>query len=120
MPRGDGKKTFNNAADQLCFTYAAAAVSGKNFVINASNANGIVNGRYQLRHVSDASQIVPYNITLDSGSSTLALPNRNNSALQLSSTGKTCFVPTFSTTLNTGTALGDYSDVLTFTVVTKS
>ncbi|KAG8150043.1 hypothetical protein BFF94_029820 [Burkholderia catarinensis] len=120
LPRGDGRKTFEKTADQLCFTYSGTGVRGKNFVINASNANGIVNNRYQLKNVADTSQIVPYNVTLDSGASTVSLPNRNSTAVPLSDTGKTCFVPTFNTTLNLGTALGNYSDVLTFNVVIRS
>ncbi len=116
---GDYEKVFANGADQLCFTYSGAAVSNKNYIINASNANGVVNGRYRLKHLNDASKTVPYNVKLDGGTSTLSLPNASNAAVPLSSSGKTCFVPTFTTTVDELAKSGDYSDVLTFTVVTK-
>ncbi|WDR86015.1 hypothetical protein [Burkholderia ambifaria] len=117
---GDNEKGFASSADQLCFTYTGTAVSGKKFVINASNENGVVNGRYRLKHVSDASQTVPYNVKLDSGASTLSLPNTGSATVPLSTSGKTCFVPTFTATVGERAKNGDYSDVLTFTVITKS
>lgn len=120
LPGGDGEKTLSGSADQLCFTYMSEAISGKQFIVNASNANGVVSNRYRLRNVSDASQFVPYSVILDSGSSKVSLPNTNNAAIPLSSSGKTCFVPTFKTSVGTSAKEGDYSDVLTFTVVTKS
>ncbi|MDY7791169.1 hypothetical protein U0E10_25075 [Burkholderia ubonensis] len=120
LPRGNGRKVFSSSSDQLCFSYAGAAVNGKQFIVNASNANGVVSNRYRLRNVSDATQVVPYNLTLDSGSSTVSLPNTSNVPLALNSAGKTCFVPTFTTTVDSTVKEGDYSDVLTFTIVTKS
>lgn len=119
LPRGNGVKTFSNNAEQLCFTYLGPDVSSSTFVINAGSANGVVNHRYRLRNLNDASQFVPYTVTLDSGSSKLILPNLNNSALSLDNSGKTCFVPTFNTTVDSLVDDGDYDDVLTFTVVTK-
>ncbi|RQR52309.1 hypothetical protein DIE18_32280 [Burkholderia sp. Bp9125] len=120
LPEGDADKVLSTSADQLCFTYAGAAVSGKAFVINASSANGVVGNRYRLKNVNDASQLVPYSVTLNSGTSSVSLPNVTNTALSLDSSGKTCFVPTFKTTVDPKLKEGDYSDVLTFTVVTKS
>ncbi|WP_175818742.1 hypothetical protein [Burkholderia sp. BCC0419] len=120
LPDGDGEKVLSTNADQLCFTYRGIAVSGKKFVINASNANGIVGNRYRLKNVKDASQLIPYDVTLDSGSSTLHLPNTNKAALSLDSSGRTCFFPTFRTTVDRSLKDGDYNDVLVFTVVTKS
>lgn len=119
LPRGNGIKTFSSNAEQLCFTYLGPDVSSSTFVINAGSANGVVNHRYRLRNLNDASQFVPYTVTLDSGSSKLTLPNLNNSALSLDSSGKTCFVPTFNTTVDSLVDDGDYDDVLTFTVVIK-
>lgn len=119
LRRGDNKKTFWNSADQLCFTYTGAAVSGKKFVINASNENGVVNGRYLLRHLKNTSKTVPYNLTLDAGNLTLSLPNASNATVSFSTSGKTCFVPVFTSTVDNLTESGDYSDVLKFTVVTK-
>ncbi|MBN3787648.1 hypothetical protein [Burkholderia sp. Ac-20353] len=120
LPAGNGEKVFSNSADQLCFSYSGAGVSGKNFIINASNANGQLNNRYRLRNLDDPTQEVPYDIKLDSGARLLNLPNVGNAALTLDSSGKTCFVPTFRTTVDKRLTPGDYSDVLTFTVVTKS
>ncbi len=120
LQRGDNQKILSNISDQLCFTYSGGAVNGKGFIINASSANGIVNNRYRLKNSTDVSQMVPYSVTLDSGTSILSLPNTNNTSLSLNSNGKTCFTPTFRTTVSDSVKEGDYSDVLTFTVVTKS
>lgn len=120
LPEGNGEKIFPNSSDQLCFTYSGAAVSGKQFVINAGSANGVVNNRYRLKNLKDATQLIPYSLTLDSGASNVSLPNASNKALSLNSSGRTCFVPTFKTTVDPNVKSGDYSDVLTFTVVTKS
>ncbi|WP_269501793.1 hypothetical protein [Burkholderia sp. IMCC1007] len=120
LPDGDSEKVLSTNADQLCFAYLGSAVSGKKFVINASNLNGIVGNRYRMKNDKDSSQLIPYDVTLDSGSSTLHLPNANNAALSLDSSGRTCFFPTFRTTVDRGLKDGDYNDVLFFTVVTKS
>ncbi|WP_155747300.1 hypothetical protein [Burkholderia territorii] len=120
LPRGASKKTFASTAEQLCFTYTGADVSEKSFIINAGNANGVTNGLYQLTHLSDPSQVVPYMVTLDSGSSKLTLPNKSNVARSFDPSGKTCFVPTFWTAVTKDVKDGDYNDVLTFTVFTKS
>lgn len=120
LPEGNGEKIFPNSPDQLCFTYLGAAVSGKQFIINADSANGVAGSRYRLKNLKDASQLVPYNVTLDSGTSNVSLPNASNKSLPLNSSGRTCFVPTFKTTVDSTVKDGDYSDVLTFTVVTKS
>ncbi|RQR52311.1 hypothetical protein DIE18_32290 [Burkholderia sp. Bp9125] len=96
------------------------AVDGKKFIVNASSANGIVGNRYRLKNVNDASQLVPYSVMLNSGTSTVSLPNATNTTLSFASAGRTCFVPTFKTTVDPNVTEGDYSDVLTFTVVTKS
>lgn len=120
LPEGNGEKVFSSGSDQLCFTYSGAATSGKQFIINAGNANGVVSNRYRLKNLNDASQLVPYNVVLDSGTSRLSLPNAGNAAVSLNSSGKTCFVPTFKTTVDPSVKAGDYSDVLTFTVITKS
>ncbi|WP_155740964.1 hypothetical protein [Burkholderia diffusa] len=119
LPLGEGRKTFTNPTEQLCFTYTSSQVSGKSFVINAVNVNGIANNRYRLKNVSDSSQLVPYSVTLDSGTSKLTLPNTGSSALSLSSSGRTCFVPTFETFADEKVKEGDYGDVLQFNVVTK-
>lgn len=120
LPRGDGEKTFVKSAEQLCFTYAGSAVSGRKFVVNASNANGVVNNRYLLKNLTDVSQTVPYSVTLNSGTGAMTLPDRGSTGISFSTTGRTCFVPTFKTSVDNLVKEGNYSDVLTFTVVTKS
>lgn len=119
LPRGDSEKIFPEVANQLCFTYSGPTVKGKNFVINASNANGVAANRYRLKNVADATQLIPYAIKFDSGTSTFSLPDASNTALPFDSSGKTCFVPTFRTSVDAKVKEGDYSDVLTFTVVVK-
>ncbi|WP_230949018.1 hypothetical protein [Burkholderia diffusa] len=119
LPRGEGEKVLSSPAQQLCFTYTGAEVAGRSFIINAQNANGVENNRYRLQNVMDPSQLVEYSVKLDSGLSTLMLPNTKNSALPLNGSGKTCFVPTFRTFVDKKLKEGDYSDVLQFTVVTK-
>ncbi|WP_155639360.1 hypothetical protein [Burkholderia diffusa] len=119
LPFGEGLKTFTNPAEQLCFTYTGWEIGGKSFIVNAGNANGIANNRYRLKNVDDSSQLVPYRVTLDSGTSKLTLPNTGSSALSLSSSGRTCFVPTFETFVEDRVKEGAYSDVLQFNVVTK-
>ncbi|WP_155637471.1 hypothetical protein [Burkholderia cepacia] len=120
LPEGTADKVLSGSSNQICFTYQGAAVSGKQFIINAGNANGIAGNQYSLKNLNDATQLVPYSVKLDSGSSTVSLPNASKVALTLNSAGKTCFVPTFRTTVGAAVKAGDYSDVLTFTVVTKS
>lgn len=116
----DVPKTFTNTSEQLCFTYSGGAVSGKRFAINASSANGVAGNRYRLKNLQDATQLVPYSLTLSNDSSTVSLPNASNAAVSLGGSGRTCFEPTFRTTVGPTVKEGDYSDVLTFTVVTKS
>ncbi|KWN18126.1 hypothetical protein WT83_11710 [Burkholderia territorii] len=120
LPRGNATKTFANSADQLCFTYTGTAVGGKLFVINAESANGVINNRYWLKHIEDPTLAVAYKVTLDSGTTRLSLPNASNPALALDSSGKTCFAPTFETSVGWRVKDGDYVDTLTFTVVTKT
>ncbi|WP_175874381.1 hypothetical protein [Burkholderia sp. BCC0397] len=120
LPEGEGKKTLSGIENQLCFTYSGSNVSDLQFVIKASNANGIAGNRYRLKSVDDASQLVPYSMTLNSGVSSLFLPNSDGTALSLSSSGRTCFVPTFKTSVGAGLKEGTYNDVLIFTVTTKS
>ncbi|WP_126283925.1 hypothetical protein [Burkholderia stagnalis] len=120
LRRGEGEKVLSSSSDQLCFTYIGASASGKQFIINAGSANGVAGNRYRLKNLNDATQLVPYSLTLDSGTSNVSLPNASNKSLSLNSSGKTCFVPTFKTTVDQTVDEGDYSDVLTFTVITKS
>ncbi|MFC6299302.1 hypothetical protein GNF76_04930 [Pseudomonas sp. CCM 7893] len=119
LQQGLSDTRLSRADQMLCFSYDAADVQGGKFIIGASNANGVVNNRYQLRHLSDTTQVVPYRLTLDSGSTLIKLPDNSN-ALPLGGAGRTCFIPTFTTEVGKAVKEGDYSDVLTFTITTKS
>jgi len=120
LPRGDQEKTLTGAEQQICFTYTGLEGGTRNFVINATSANGVSGNRYLLKNTGKPSQTVPYDLTLDSGSATFRLPNASASPVRLSDKVRTCFVPTFRTSVGMDTDGGDYSDVLSFTVVTKS
>lgn len=117
---GDDEKTLAGAEQQLCFTYTGLESGTRNFVINATSANGVSGNRYLLRNTIKPSQTVPYDLTLDSGSATFRLPNTSASPVLLNNNFRTCFVPTFRTSVDATVDAGDYSDVLSFTVVTKS
>lgn len=119
LEQGESTTTLSRTDEQLCFSYNAGEVLGEKIFISASNVNAVVNNRYTLKHVSDASQSVPYRLTLDSGSTRIQLPG-NDAALSFDESGRTCFVPTFTTEVGKTVKEGDYSDVLTFTVTTKS
>ncbi|RQV74571.1 hypothetical protein DF034_30030 [Burkholderia anthina] len=119
LPRGDSQKTLAGASQQLCFKYTGFE-SYRNFVVNATNANGMSGNRYLLRNTSKPEQVVPYNVTLSSGTATFPLPNIGASAIRLNEGNRTCFVPTFKASVGMSAGAGDYSDVLLFTVVTKS
>ncbi|WP_157838055.1 hypothetical protein [Pseudomonas sp. PH1b] len=114
-------KTFSATNQQLCFTYDGSKfITYQKFIINASNENGLsANGRYQLKHLEDSSQTVPYTLSLNSGSTLVPLPNTQNALLSLSSDGRMCFVPTFRALAQKWAKGGAYSDVLTFTIVAK-
>ncbi|MGR2858841.1 hypothetical protein FY046_22640 [Erwinia sp. 1181_3] len=111
---------FSSSQSQFCLEYDQAYATGKKFVINASSQNGAVNNQYQLIGLQDNTQIIPYQLTLDSGSNKVDLPNGPLSTLPLLPGGKTCFLPTFRTFAPKGIKKGDYSDVLTFTIATKA
>jgi hypothetical protein len=121
LPQGDGEKLMGN--DPLCFFHASGeTLNGLNFVIDASNEKGRdgATAKYRLQHLTKPDQFVPYDVKLEGGTNTVILPNTTSVPVQFSSTGRTCFTPTFRTTVGKSVKGGDYSDTLTFTVVTKS
>lgn len=119
LPPGDDEKTLGGTAQQLCFTYTGVD-SYRNFVINATSENGVSGDRYLLANTSKPSETVSYDLTLDSGTASFLLPNKAEKSVTLNKGNRTCFVPTFRTTVGLGAGAGNYSDVLSFTVVTKS
>lgn len=119
LQHGLSDTPLTRADQMLCFSYDAASVKNKKFVIGASSANGVVNNQYRLKHLSDTSQVVPYSLTLASGSTLIKLPG-SNIELPLADSGRSCFSPTFRTEVGRTVKEGDYNDVLTFTVTTKS
>lgn len=112
--------SFTDTTDQLCLKYSDAIVANKSFIITATNENGVVNQQYQLNNLSDGSQVIPYKLLLDNGNQQVTLPNGSQTSLTLSKGGQTCFVPTFTTYAPKSIKKGDYSDVLTFNIVTKT
>ncbi|MCA7936089.1 hypothetical protein [Burkholderia cepacia] len=116
---GAVEKTLARPADQLCFTYSGVAGT-QNFVIDAQSQNGIAANRYLLKNVSNASQTIPYDLTLDSGTASFTVPNTAKRPIALNKDNRTCFVPTFRTWIDSTVKVGDYSDVLTFMIFTKS
>ncbi|WP_139192745.1 hypothetical protein [Pseudomonas sp. NFIX28] len=119
LQHGLSDTPLTRADQMLCFSYDGASVKNKKFVIGANSANGVVNNQYRLKHLSDTSQVVPYSLILDSGSTLIKLPG-SNIELPLADSGRSCFSPTFRTEVGKTVKQGDYNDVLTFTVTTKS
>ncbi|WP_304991335.1 hypothetical protein [Burkholderia plantarii] len=120
LPPQHGEKRFAAMSDQLCFGYTDPKLVGFDLVIDADSQNGVVGGQYQLRNLDDPTQVVPYSLALNSGSSTVLLPNSAKAGIRLNATNPTCFSPTFKTFVMPQLKPGNYSDVLTFTVVTKT
>ncbi|MBI0329854.1 hypothetical protein [Burkholderia plantarii] len=120
LPVDHGEKRFTAPADQLCFSYSGLSGGGVDVVVDADSQNGVVENQYQLKALADPTQVVPYSVALNDGNTEFVLPNRARSAIQLSSSGRTCFAPTFRTYVRPLLKKGDYSDTLTFTVVTKT
>jgi hypothetical protein len=120
LPVNRGEKRFTAAADQLCFTYSGSRGNGLDVVLDADSQNGVVDNQYQLKALADVTQVVPYSVVLDDGGTEFTLPNQAKSSIRLNSSGKTCFSPTFKTYVRPLLKKGDYSDVLTFTVVSKT
>ncbi|WP_157687419.1 hypothetical protein [Burkholderia lata] len=122
LPPGDDTKELVGLANQLCFTYSGDDDYGKsyrNFVINATSENSVGGTRYLLKSAGKTRSI-PYDLTLDSGSAKFQLPNMAGDDVRLDKGNRTCFTPTFRTSVGIGTEPGEYSDVLSFTIVTKS
>lgn len=117
---GEQNIPFSASKDRLCLIYSAGDVASKQFIITASSKNGEVNNQYRLKNQDDDAQIIPYQLALDSGSQQLTLPNSANKSLPLEARGATCFMPTFTTFAPKNIGKGDYSDVLTFNIVSKS
>lgn len=120
---GSGKqqKVLTNSADRLCINYLSTESKGKDFIINATNANGKVNNRFVLKHSLKPTISLPYTLTLDDTGKKLLLPNSNNSSVKFDSSGnQTCFTPTFDLYGSDNQEPGDYSDVITYEIVTKS
>lgn len=117
-----GTQTYPLAAasDRLCLRYTDSEVGTKPFIVNASNQNGVADGRYQLKNLHEETQAIPYELILENGSRQVLLPNGSAASIPLDKGGKTCFSPLFRTFAPKNIQAGDYSDVLTFTVVTPT
>lgn len=113
--------TLPATKDQLCFSYeGVAAITDQKYIINATNTNGLsASGSYLLKSLEDSSQTVPYTLMLANSKDSVMLPNTQNRLFTLDAGGKTCFSPTFKAQPDKAVKGGAYSDILTFTVVTK-
>ncbi|CNB98672.1 Uncharacterised protein [Yersinia intermedia] len=118
---GQQQKVMTNNADRLCISYLSTESAGKDFVVNATNANGIENNRFILKHSLEPANTLPYTLTLDSMGKRILLPNTDNSSIRFEDSGnQTCFTPTFDLYGSDNQEIGDYTDVITYEIVTKS
>lgn len=118
---GQQQKVMTNNADRLCISYLSTESAGKDFIVNATNANGIVNNRFILKHSLNPTNTLPYTLTLDSMGKRILLPNTDNSSIRFEDSGnQTCFTPTFDLYGSDNQEIGDYTDVITYEIVTKS
>ncbi|MTD29276.1 hypothetical protein [Erwinia sorbitola] len=112
---------LSGSAEQLCLKYTGSSVAGKQFIINATNQNGVKNSLYRMSHLYNPSQEAPYILMLNNTMGGLTvLPNSYNSTITLNAGGSTCFIPTFITMAPENLEPGLYTDVLTFNIVTKA
>lgn len=111
---------LGTSRDRLCLHYTDAEIDAKPFIINASNQNGVADRHYQLKNPDARSQAIPYQLILENGSLQVLLPNDSGASIPLDKGGRTCFSPLFRTVAPKSIQQGDYSDVLTFTVVTPA
>ncbi len=138
VPRGfhttcdaESPRCFNSAEYLLCFTTTSVSGDFTNtqFVIKATNAQGTRGEDYLLRLAggdpTNPAQSIPYKLLLTEasgrGSTLLPDPNVSGSVIPLLAglSKRTCFVPTFMTSVSNDAKDGVYFDVLTFTVVAK-
>lgn len=122
LPGAPAERPFSGAGEELCFTYDHLKWTGSRYAINATNQNGLSgNGWYQLKHLTSPSDTVPYRVVLRNAttSTEVALPNTGNVVSALGNNGRDCFIPTFTADTPKAAKEGDYSDVLTFTVVAR-
>ncbi|MFN3068755.1 MULTISPECIES: hypothetical protein [Serratia] len=118
---GQQQKVMTNNADRLCISYLSTESAGKDFIVNATNANGMVNNRFLLKHSLTPTNTLPYTLTLDSMGKQILLPNTDNSSIRFEDSGnQTCFTPTFDLYGSDDQELGDYTDVITYEIVAKS
>ncbi|MBI0329656.1 hypothetical protein [Burkholderia plantarii] len=120
LPMDHGEKRFTAADDQLCFSYSGLSAGGAAVVVDAESQNGVVNDQYQLKALADPNQVIPYTVVLNGGLYDIDLPNRRRLPVVLNASGRTCFTSVFHTYVAPGLKRGDYSDVLTFTVVSMT
>lgn len=120
---GETRETsFHDATEQLCFTYDGQQWAGQRYAIRATNQNGLSgDGSYQLKHLASPADAVPYRVALRNAltNATVELPNTRNVVSTLGNSGRECFAPTFVVDTPKTAKEGDYSDVLTFTVVAR-
>jgi hypothetical protein len=112
-------RTFATDAQRLCFSYDPKYIDYDKYLISASNRNGVAGNRFQLAGLTDPGERVPYTLSLAGGGDPVALPSADGLSLTLGKSGTTCLTPTFKAWAGADVKEGDFSDVLTFTIVTK-
>jgi hypothetical protein len=112
-------RTFATDAQRLCFSYDPKYIDYDKYLISASNRNGVAGNKFQLAGLMDPGVTVPYTLSLAGGDEPVALPSADGLPLTLGKSGRTCLTPTFKAWAGADIKGGDFSDVLTFTIVTK-
>jgi len=103
------------------FYGGSQSYSGIRYALQATSQNGQMGNTYQLRHTESPSDAVPYQLSLENTLSrkVTVLPNSSTATTYLLPSGQECFVPTFMTNTPKAARAGDYSDVLSFTVIAQ-
>ena len=89
------------------------------YLISASNRNGVAESKFLLASAENGNETIPLYVELGGGGAPVALPSINGLPLTLSKSGRTCLTPTFKAWAGATLKSTDFSDVLTFTIVTQ-
>lgn len=112
-------RTFVTDEQRLCFAYDPKFIEFDKYLISASNRNGVAESKFLLASAENGNETIPYTLSLAGGGAPVALPSINGLPLTLSKSGRTCLTPTFKAWAGATLKSTDFSDVLTFTIVTQ-
>lgn len=108
--------------EQLCLDFPfVVAGNTTGYMLNAQSAS-MIGSEFQLVNNNRASKTIPYTLRLSDGKGVQFNFPGNRSAIDFPKDGsrQICYEPTFSIIGNKGRfAVGDYSDVINFEVITK-